>query len=88
MSFDDTKILEKRTVPIPTHRPDHLVKNKVMWVAIPLEKIADYEDITLLRFKDKYPVKSRWLVLDGYNKWFRGTVIERDHSQKNRVKIK
>jgi hypothetical protein len=86
-SLDDMKLTETRKIVLPIHKPEHLIKGRVLMHTIPLKELAEKKNIVITGFKEKYMTGGRWMVQDNQGSWYRATIRRRMYNP-DRVLVK
>jgi hypothetical protein len=79
-SLDDMKLTETRKIMLPIHKPEHLIKGRVLMHTIPLKELAKKKNIVITGFSEKYRKGGRWMAMDNQGNWYRATIIEREYN--------
>ena len=75
----DSKSQVRKTLNIRVHRPEHLIHDNIVITNIPLTDLAEWHNITIAGFGEKYTVGSRWMLVDICNALQRVTITRRTY---------
>lgn len=86
-SLDDMKLSETRKIMIPIHKPEHLIKGRVLMHTIPIKAFVEQQNMIITGFKEKYMTGGRWMVMDRQGSWYRARITKRMYSP-DRILVK
>jgi hypothetical protein len=86
-SLDDMELTETRKIVLPIHKPEHLIKGRVLMYTISLKELAEQKNIVITGFKEKYMTGGRWMAQDNQDSWYRATIRRRMYNP-DRVLVK